>query len=66
MLAYGAEHAFRGWILTGHEKLRVGVIVDEELQTLGRLGLLQPCGQHLCLGSITLRFALEVLGARIC
>lgn len=28
------------WVLTGHEELRVGVIVDVKLEALGRLDLL--------------------------
>lgn len=51
--------------LTGHQQLRVRVPVDEELNALGRLGLLQPCGQHDGLGSIALCLALEIFGAGV-
>lgn len=49
----------------GHEELRVGVEVDEELQALRGLGLGQPGGEGSGLGGVAGRGALEVLGAGV-
>lgn len=39
--------------------------VDKELDTLVRLGGLEPVGESSGLGGVTLGLALEVLGARV-
>lgn len=51
--------------LTSHEKLRVRVVVDVQLQPLGALDLLEEVGQRLGLRRVAGRRATEVLRARV-
>ena len=52
-------------MLTRHEELRVGVVVNVQLQTLRVLGLLQKGGEGLGLGGVAGADAAKVVGAGV-
>lgn len=53
------------WVLTGHEELRVGVIVDVKLETLGRLDLLDVGRKGLELDRVASSGTFEVFSTGI-
>lgn len=53
------------WVLTGHEELRVGVIVDVKLEALGRLDLLDVGRKGLELDRVASSGTFEVFSTGI-